>query len=109
MKDEHKSYYKTLELERLQTTMSLNRLAPTSTNDPVEKQHRQRLQAKLDRIDNALLRLASGEYGTCQSCKKAINPERLEALPYTELCIACQRGLERRTFPRFQAYQYSYR
>ena len=28
-------------------------------------------------------------YGDCQICGKAINPERLEIIPYTSLCSKC--------------------
>ena len=59
---------------------------------------RGRQQVKLDRLENqikevddALKRIKEGTYGICANCGKAINPERLEALPYAEYCISCQR------------------
>ena len=33
-------------------------------------------------------------YGTCRSCGSEIAYERLEALPYTDLCIDCRRREE---------------
>ena len=50
----------------------------------------------LAEIDAALERLDAGTYGTCTSCKRAIAPERLEALPWTALCIDCSRTTRRR-------------
>lgn len=56
---------------------------------------KQSLTAKLVAIDRALERLDEGTYGVCIHCGNPINPERLEILPYTEMCIACQSEQER--------------
>ncbi|HEY8596976.1 MAG TPA: TraR/DksA C4-type zinc finger protein [Thermomicrobiales bacterium] len=48
------------------------------------------LQNRRRDIDHALARLDEGTYGVCARCGKAINPERLEALPFVTLCIDCQ-------------------
>lgn len=45
--------------------------------------------AELGDIGRALARLDAGEYGICTSCGEPINPARVEALPYAELCIEC--------------------
>jgi DnaK suppressor protein len=47
-------------------------------------------------IDAALARLDAGTYGICTSCGEAVAPERLEALPWAALCIACQRSTRTR-------------
>jgi DnaK suppressor protein len=47
-------------------------------------------------IDAALARLDAGTYGTCTSCGTPIRPERLEALPWTGLCIECSSRQQRR-------------
>ena len=47
-------------------------------------------------IGRALKRLDDGTYGTCVNCGKPIPEERLEALPWTELCIDDQRAQEQR-------------
>jgi RNA polymerase-binding protein DksA len=52
-------------------------------------------EAVLAAIDAALRRIEDGTYGTCQRCGNPIAPERLEALPYAELCIDCKRRVER--------------
>jgi RNA polymerase-binding protein DksA len=49
----------------------------------------------LKAIDRALARIEDGTYGTCQRCGQAISEERLEAMPYAELCIDCKRKAER--------------
>ena len=51
------------------------------------------VDAELKRIDDALYRLAEGRYTTCVVCGEEIEPQRLEAVPYTDRCIACaERG-----------------
>src|SRR3712207_2709723 len=50
----------------------------------------------LSAIERALERIEAGTYGTCQRCGRQISEERLEALPYAELCIDCKREVERR-------------
>ncbi len=52
-------------------------------------------EAVLAAINGALERIDAGTYGTCQRCGRPISPERLEALPYVELCIDCKRATER--------------
>lgn len=44
----------------------------------------------LQQIKSALGRIENGTYGNCTSCGAAISPERLEALPYAEMCIQCE-------------------
>ena len=41
-------------------------------------------------VDEALKRIQDGTYGSCTQCGKQIPKKRLDALPHTELCIACQ-------------------
>jgi DnaK suppressor protein len=49
---------------------------------------------ELTQIDRALTRLKQGTYGLCEICQSKIPVGRLNALPYTTLCIDCQRDLE---------------
>lgn len=49
----------------------------------------------LMQVEHALERLNTGAYGVCEICGEPIAPERLEALPYTTLCIRCQAEQER--------------
>jgi DnaK suppressor protein len=43
----------------------------------------------LSKANRALERIDAGTYGVCESCGKAIPVERLEALPYSTLCVEC--------------------
>jgi DnaK suppressor protein len=52
---------------------------------------RDRSDQQLTLVDEALARLESGTYGACVRCGRAIAPERLEALPWANRCIDCQR------------------
>lgn len=40
-------------------------------------------------IDDALARLDNGTFGVCEGCRKPIALERLQAVPYSRLCIQC--------------------
>ena len=51
-------------------------------------------QKILYKIDEALKRIEDGSYGFCPQCSKAIAKKRLAALPFTELCIDCQKSNE---------------
>src|ERR1700739_3547404 len=50
---------------------------------------------ELGQIEHALQRLAGGVYGRCDFCGNKISGARLNALPYTNSCIDCQRENER--------------
>jgi RNA polymerase-binding transcription factor len=47
-------------------------------------------ETQLARIEKAIERLQQGNYGKCLKCSKDIQPGRLRAMPYAELCIQCQ-------------------
>jgi len=47
----------------------------------------------LRQIDEALERIEAGTYGTCRVCGRPIGEERLEARPWTDLCIDDARRL----------------
>jgi len=50
--------------------------------------------AQLSLVRAALDRLADGSFGECLQCGKTIGAKRLEALPWTPYCIACQEKFE---------------
>lgn len=58
-------------------------------NDEVLEEIGQETQASIHDIRAALARISEGTYGNCSSCGKAINPERLEALPEAVHCVTC--------------------
>jgi len=66
-------------------------------DDATDVMEQQRNYALIENLNNrrrdvihALKRLDEGTYGTCERCGTAINPERLDALPFVTLCIDCQ-------------------
>jgi DnaK suppressor protein len=44
----------------------------------------------LQAIEEALARLDKGTYGTCRDCGEPISPARLNAIPWTRVCITCK-------------------
>jgi RNA polymerase-binding transcription factor len=53
------------------------------------------LEAKeLAQVERALRRLKGGTYGKCEACGTKIPVARLNALPYSTVCIKCQREME---------------
>jgi DnaK suppressor protein len=41
-------------------------------------------------IDEAIHRIEQGTYGICMDCENEIAPARLEAVPWTRVCIDCK-------------------
>jgi len=88
-------------LEELTGRSRREELIAERTNDPMDQ-----MQARVDldmavlfvntdfqtkkKVETALGLLNQGEYGTCQECGDPINPKRLEAIPWTTMCIGCQ-------------------
>ncbi len=50
-------------------------------------------RATLQKINEALERIADESYGTCVHCGDPIQPKRLEAVPWAQYCLRCQ-GLQ---------------
>jgi len=44
----------------------------------------------LQAIEEALLRLDKGSYGVCRDCGEPIAEARLNAIPWTRVCITCK-------------------
>ena len=72
--DEHDPEGSTIAFERQQVAALLRQVRATG----------EQLQA-------SLAALADGTYGTCLSCGRAIDPERLAARPQARTCIECAR------------------
>jgi DnaK suppressor protein len=43
----------------------------------------------LTNVEEAIERIDEGKYGLCDECGAAIPVARLDALPYTKLCVTC--------------------
>src|SRR4026209_1060409 len=44
----------------------------------------------LQAIEEALTRMEKGTYGICRDCGEEIAPARLNAIPWTRVCITCK-------------------
>ncbi|MFZ0863509.1 MAG: TraR/DksA family transcriptional regulator [Candidatus Sulfotelmatobacter sp.] len=72
----------------------IDRAASTYTKDLLFRQSTNEKQL-LRMVEEALRRVHDGSFGQCLSCGNEINPKRLEAVPWTRYCIACQEKIER--------------
>ena len=48
-----------------------------------------RAQEAVADVEHALARIENGTYGSCEGCGVPIPFERLEAIPWARLCVAC--------------------
>jgi RNA polymerase-binding transcription factor len=74
-------------------TVSFGKRVGEGTTEAVERIHTtsaaRALAAMLDDVRRAQAKLVEGNYGTCDVCRRAIAPERLEAIPWAVLCVTC--------------------
>ncbi len=49
----------------------------------------------LQLVEEALTRIREGTFGECINCGNEVNAKRLEAVPWTRYCIACQEKAEK--------------
>lgn len=87
-------------LDRESKADSIGEIAPSSQqeadvgSDTFERERDfsllEDIQNELGEIEAALARLAQGSYGVCAGCYEPIDPDRLEAVPATRYCKACQ-------------------
>jgi len=51
-------------------------------------------EATLENIEAALERIEDGTYGLCEECGVKIPRKRLDAIPYSSMCVKCASQLE---------------
>lgn len=56
---------------------------------------RKQSQQTLRRVEAALMRIESGDYGYCGACDEPIARARLSAQPEARLCVHCQEQADR--------------
>lgn len=86
-----------LEDENDELTSSDNHLGDTAAitlDREIDETLDENAQEILRAIDAALGRIEAGTYGKCRVCGKEISPERLEAMPWADLCIDDARRME---------------
>jgi RNA polymerase-binding protein DksA len=104
-------HYKELLLKmRDRLADEINRIAETVLTDArPEGEHDQRVSETVDKevvletteeglrraVSEALSRIDAGTYGSCADCGRNIPKQRLDALPYTPLCVTCEEKRER--------------
>jgi RNA polymerase-binding transcription factor DksA len=54
-----------------------------------------RLRESLNEVEHALQKYEAGTYGLCDSCGRAIEQARLEAIPQASLCLKCKASREK--------------
>ncbi len=75
--------------------------AVDTANEEISSQLAEIESRELGQIEHALQRIVQGVYGRCEFCGEKIGDARLNALPYTNSCIDCQRENERHGGPSF--------
>jgi RNA polymerase-binding transcription factor DksA len=80
-----------LEHARNTRMTQLQALGESSQDDQLMSAQKTAIERVLKEIEEAFARVENGSYGTCLGCRKPVPGERLEILPYTRYCVACQR------------------
>jgi DnaK suppressor protein len=66
-----------------------------TTGEELASQLAQMEANELNQIELALQRIKQGRYGICDICEKKIPVMRLNALPYSIMCVKCQQEAEK--------------
>lgn len=89
---------------QLKSDISLDRNEMADENDLASSEYllsfelriRDREKYLLRKIEDALERIDTGEFGVCESCGEDISVPRLKARPVTTMCIRCKEEQERK-------------
>ncbi len=54
-----------------------------------------REREKLHTIEEALMKIAEGEYGICEECEEEIPVGRLKVMPFARYCVRCKSDIEK--------------
>ncbi len=85
------------DIDQLQATPAADWVDRVSVDNAVSSMiaRESGISRELEDIRVALQKLNEGTYGICEHCGKAINEERLEAIPTARLCRDCQQEEEK--------------
>lgn len=92
----------TSEMPRLADTVLTDARAPGEHDTAVSESSDKELvleRAEEDirrQVMQALQRIDDGTFGKCLTCGKPIGKARLDTIPYTPYCVACERAAEAR-------------
>ena len=65
-------------------------LAASEITQSLTFELRNRERVMIAKINTALARIQEGSFGSCEACEEPIEKRRLEARPFSTLCVACQ-------------------
>ncbi len=68
--------------------------ASKDIDDSITIRLHERDRSALYAIERALGKISAGTYGQCESCSQEIGVKRLQARPFTALCIDCMEEQE---------------
>jgi DnaK suppressor protein len=71
-------------------------LAASEITQSLTFELRKRERVMISKINTALQRIQDGNFGSCDGCEEPIEKRRLEARPFSILCVACQEQHEHR-------------
>ena len=74
---------------RAPTSQDWQERASELENDEVLERLNETERREVEEIRAALVRIREGKYMICSRCGDQIAPARMEALPYTSMCISC--------------------
>jgi DnaK suppressor protein len=107
---EEKRFKRALQAKRAELTResaeTRSRLAIDPASDPMDQVRSvadrdfavcslDRMCAVLRQVEDALCEMRNGTFGVCARCDEEIPMKRLEAVPWSPYCIACQERAER--------------
>ncbi len=69
-------------------------LADVACRDSLQATNLNRHRARLRAIEEALLRIDEGTFGSCEDCGEEISVGRLNAVPFALRCVECQETQE---------------
>jgi DnaK suppressor protein len=72
---------------------SLDRVR-SSTDRDVAVQRLDQQAHLIHEVESALVKIEKRTYGLCEKCEKPIPRDRLDAVPWAPLCVACQSQVE---------------
>lgn len=98
-RQELKAQLKSSDLDTRPVALDQQSVGRVSRIDAIQQQqmalaNQQQSTELLRRIELALQRIDSGEYGSCLQCEEPIAFARLQAQPFASLCLDCQSARE---------------
>jgi len=67
-------------------------LEENASKETLSREMQQRSESvavEIRNIDTALTRMAEGDYGRCEACRRPIRVKRLQAVPWARHCVKC--------------------